>query len=136
MFESLGQCIWQVQRLVPNLITPELQNIGIRLLHNLDEIQRHTTSGPGVSNHLTAATKMAIDGLKLEAIQLLKRLRHRVGSKMLLPTSLSYDHFFAPQEGNEPPRPREDGHDLSVQTHLAQVESDWQTTIRRTSSQR
>lgn len=132
MSHSIGECIGQVQRLVPRLEMPELQSLGVRLLEVLDDIQRRTASDVGVSNRLANDEKLAIDGSKLEAIQLLKHLRRVIGATIKFPASLSYDHFFGIDEGNQPPIANNIQGNLTVASHFEQVSQERNERIKHT----
>ena len=127
MATSLGECIGQIQYLIPRFEAPELQNVGLQLLAVLDDIQRRCarSSDAGFSLQLPAQTRLAIDGLKLEAIQLLKRMRRRINASLQFPAALVTDHFYRADEGREPPRPTSSSfspRDLTVQDHLTAIE--------------
>jgi len=125
MANSLGECIGQIQQLVPRFESPELQNLGIQLLALLDDIQRRCVRSEGVAltMQLPDKTKLTIDGQKLAAIQLLKRLRRRINASLQFPTDLVFDHFFRIDEGREPPSASAmNFHKLTVQQHLAVIQ--------------
>jgi TIR domain-containing protein len=133
MYRSIGECISQVQPLVPTLKSPELQNLGIRLLQSLDDIQRYSAHSGGLSVHLSPQSRAAMDGLKLEAIQLLKRIKRAVGATIQFPTSLSYYHFYSPDEGSQAPSSYEDmSYGLTVRNHLERAIHDHQQALDRT----
>jgi hypothetical protein len=134
MYASLAECLGLVQSLVPKLKTPELQHVGLRLIQTLDGIQRLTASQLRERGHkgsmlfsvaVPDGVRIEIDGLKLEALQLLQRLRRRTGANVMLPTALGYDHFVRVEQGREPPRITSDAPDaLSVREHISHIEQE------------
>jgi hypothetical protein len=122
MASSISSCIGQIQPLLPRLKTPELQHLGARLLRELDQIARMSSTTLGtMSYELSHEERIAADGIKLEAVQLLRRLRRAAGATTMLPLSLTYEHFISEQDASEPPHVQDAGSQLTVKDQIRRM---------------
>ena len=106
MFDSIGDSISQIQRLMIKIKAQFIQRIALELVSKLDEIERYRNiipRGNHYSNHIPSTIKKKIDSLKLEAIGKLHALRREGNISIQLPTTIRTDHFYSIEEANESP---------------------------------
>lgn len=105
MYQSLGDSLGRVQRIVAKVIDPSLQRNGLEIVRELDAIERTRSKGrSGMSNHLPSETKSSLDERKRNIVRLLLEIRRAARLSMQLPLDLETDHFYSAEEANAPPR--------------------------------
>ncbi|HET7544064.1 MAG TPA: TIR domain-containing protein [Polyangiaceae bacterium] len=104
MYDSIGEAIGQLQRLIPTMVDQRLQFLALRLVRSLDEIERfRNASSETFSLNLSKELRSRIDAEKIEAIRLLLDIRRSAAIGIQLPTSLRVAHFFTREAAREPP---------------------------------
>jgi len=105
MFTAIERCIDQLQHLGPKFESPELQNLTLRLIKELDTLERfrlEVRNEKDLAPWLPPTLRDTIDQQKRTVIHIIHELRRSVGLAIQLPTEL-YSTVFFELEGAEEP---------------------------------
>lgn len=104
MYASIGEALGTVQRLVPRIEDPALQNVCLEIMAALDRIQR-TKANPriGYSGRSHRERIRHIDEQKLNVVRSLIEIRRAARISMQLPLNLVHGHFFTVEDADSPP---------------------------------
>lgn len=98
MFSSIAECRGRVQKLAPEVNSPELSQMTADLISALEGIERQ--------NNNQQLDFKKIDFYKLEALRRLTSLAGVVQVGYTIPTNLTEDVFFSKEEADMPPIPK------------------------------
>lgn len=104
MFDSIGNTISSVQRLIIRIESQFIQRIVLDIVSKLDEIERYRNVVKVEISYLVGNThREKIDSLKLKIIANLHKLRRHGKIMVQLPTTILFEHFFSIDDANKKP---------------------------------